>query len=210
VSSFGFRVLHWTVEEAVGAVDTTRPSLLLRIRDRADADAWETFDAIYRPMLYRLARARGVSDADAEDVTQHCMGAVSDHIHEFSYDPTKGRFKGWLRTLVNNRVRDLLRKRREASGKTQLFGNLPETDPSPADAFDEIWIEEHLGHCLRLLREESEEKTYLAFQHYVIEERPIEQVCAELGLEPNNVHTIKWRMTQRIAARMKELLGDDE
>ena len=92
-------------------MDTTRATLLERIRDRADTNAWGQFDAIYRPMLMRFAQGRGLSLSQAEDVTQHCMAAVHKHIDEFEYDPSKGRFRGWLRTLVNNRVRDMGRLR---------------------------------------------------------------------------------------------------
>ena len=187
-------------------MDTTRPSLLLRIRDREDVGAWQTFDALYRPMLQRFARARGLSDEDAEDTAQHCLTVISERIAEFSYDPQRGRFKGWLRTLVNNRVRNLLRDRRAEAGHSAELAEVAEREPTPDDAFDQIWLEEHLWHCLRELRGEVEETTFLAFQRYVIEQRPIEEVCAELRLAPGNVHTIKWRLTQRVATKMRELL----
>ncbi len=191
-------------------MDTTRPSLLLRIRDRSDTGAWRTFDAIYRPILLRFARARGLNDVDAEDVTQHCMAAISDQIGEFSYDPVRGRFKGWLRTLVNNRIRNLLRDRREQQAKTADFQSPQQREPQPEEAFDNIWMEEHLWHCLRELQTEVEETTFKAFKFYVIDQQPIERVCAELSLEPSNVHTIKWRMTKRVGEKMKELLDGIE
>ena len=112
-------------------MDTTRPSLLLRLRDRSNADAWRTFDAIYRPILRRFAQGWGLGDEDTEDVVQYCMVAVLDHISAFHYDPAKGRFKAWLHTLVNNRVRDLLRNRRERSVATSYVGSLPADGPSP-------------------------------------------------------------------------------
>ena len=48
----------WLSFLAVGPyfIDTTRASLLLRIRDARDTHAWAEFDAIYRPML---AASRG-------------------------------------------------------------------------------------------------------------------------------------------------------
>ena len=58
-------------------MDTTRASLLLRIKDTRNTHAWAEFDAIYRPMLYRFARARGLDDAAAEDLVQHC---IPDHL----------------------------------------------------------------------------------------------------------------------------------
>lgn len=186
-------------------MDTTRPSLLLRLRERSDADAWRTFDALYRPMLRRFALARGLNEDDADDVVQHCMAAVLDHITAFQYDPAKGRFKSWLRTLVNNRARDLLRSRRPQAPAEELDA-LPEGGPTPEEAFEQIWQEEHLAHCLRELRGEVEERTFQAFWQVVMEQRSVEDVSAALGLRPNNIHTIKWRLTERIAARMRELV----
>ncbi len=187
-------------------MDTTRPSLLLRIRDRGDTGAWRTFDAIYRPMLYRFARAYGLAHDDAEEVAQHCLTVISDRIGEFSYDPKKGRFKGWLRTLANNRVRNLLRDRKEQQAGTGVFQKVQKCETPPEEVFDEIWLEEHLWHCLRELQGEVKESTYMAFQYYVIDEWPIEKVCAELNMKPSNVYTIKWRLTERVATRMKELM----
>ncbi|MBN2562780.1 MAG: sigma-70 family RNA polymerase sigma factor [Phycisphaerae bacterium] len=185
---------------------TTRASLLMRIKDRRDQTAWREFDAIYRPMLYRFATARGLDDAGAEDVVQQCMVAVQEHIVRFDYDPRKGRFKGWLRTLVNNRVRNLLRDRHDQIAESKDFKRDQEREQSPEEIFDKLWMDEHLKHCLRLVRGEVEEATFKAFQHYVIEERPAEEVCKELNMTTNQLYKIKWRITRKIGERMKELL----
>lgn len=187
-------------------MDTTRPSLLLRIRDRTDADAWRTFDAIYRPMLYRFARTHGLAPADAEDVTQHCLSVVQDRIGEFAYDASKGSFKAWLRTLARNRVRNLIRDRHDRQCDSRAFEIDQQREPLPDETFDRIWKEEHLWHCMRELRAEVEPATYRAFELYVLGQTPLEEVCRETGLKPNNVYTIKWRMTEKVAAKMKELV----
>lgn len=187
-------------------MDTTRPSLLLRLRRHSDADAWRTFDAIYRPMLRRFARTRGLNEEDAEDVVQHCMVALLDHLSGFCYDPAKGRFKGWLRTLVNNRIRDLLRQRRESPAAASALEALPDDGPSPEAAFEQIWMEEHLTHCFREISGEVEERTFQAFWQVVMEQKPVDEVSAALGMQTNNIYTIKWRLTERIAARMRELV----
>ena len=45
--------------------DATRPSLLVRIRDPRDREAWGQFVEIYAPLVYEMARRRGLQDADA-------------------------------------------------------------------------------------------------------------------------------------------------
>lgn len=189
-------------------MDTTRPSLLLRLKDRRDTTAWRTFDEIYRPMLQRFASACGLSHSDAEDVVQQCMIAIGEHIEGFEYDPAKGRFKGWLRTMVNNKVRNLVRDRRDYPADNGEFSGLASREESPEEVFDRMWMQQHLWQCLNLLRGEVDESTFRAFVMHVIDERSVEEVCHELGMKPNLVYTIKWRMTERVAAKMAELLGE--
>ena len=44
----------------------TRLSLIARLSDHDDVAAWEEFVAIYVPLLYRLARQKGLQHADAD------------------------------------------------------------------------------------------------------------------------------------------------
>ncbi|RMF85063.1 MAG: sigma-70 family RNA polymerase sigma factor [Planctomycetota bacterium] len=190
-------------------VDTTRPSLLLRIRNREDTRAWRAFDEIYRPMLLRFAHARGLNDADAEDVVQFCMSAVVGQLETFEYDRSVGRFKSWLRTLVNNRARDLWRKRAAVSADPDAFDRLADNSPRPEEAFEQIWMEEHLRYCLRELRQEVSQRDYQAFEAVAIEQRSPAEVSAELGISRGALYTIKWRLTERVAVKMRALLGAD-
>lgn len=191
-------------------MDTTRPSLLLRIRNLDDFAAWCTFNQLYRPLLIRYATANGLDDNSAEDVAQDCLESVARHIETFEYDPARGRFKAWLGALVRNRVRNLVRRRREQPGADEALDVAEDDAPGPDERFEQMWLEQHLWHCLKELEATVDPKTYRAYVGFVIEQRPLESICAELGLTSSNVYTIKWRMTQRIAARMRELLHDDD
>src|ERR1700736_4307969 len=64
----------------------TRPSLLVRIRDAQDRDAWGQFVELYGPVVYRFGRKRGLQDADAADLTQTVFQAVSGAIQRLDYD----------------------------------------------------------------------------------------------------------------------------
>ena len=66
---------------------TTRPSLLIRIRNAGDREAWQQFVDLYAPLIYGLARKRGLQDADAADVTQEVFRAVANRIAARSGEP---------------------------------------------------------------------------------------------------------------------------
>ena len=88
----------------------TRPSLLLRLRDLQDQQAWAQFVDVYAPLIYGYARKRGLQDADAADLTQACLRQVALGVGSLEYDPRRGTFRGWLFTIVRNRLRDFLRQ----------------------------------------------------------------------------------------------------
>ncbi|MHC4402267.1 MAG: RNA polymerase sigma factor [Planctomycetota bacterium] len=68
--------------------EVTRPTLLLRVRDAADGQAWSQFVRIYSPLVYRYARRRGLQDADAADVTQDVLQTVAGAIGRFDCSST--------------------------------------------------------------------------------------------------------------------------
>lgn len=190
-------------------MNETRVSLLIKIKDGSNAAAWQEFDAIYRPMLNRFARTYGASEADAEDVVQQCMSAIHAHIKHFDYDPAKGRFRGWLKTLVNNRIRNRFRKKNEEIARTRHFADLQAEHGDPEAVFEKIWMDEHLKHALKIVKREVEEKTFKAFVAYVIEEKPVDDVCKMLDLNQNQVHKAKYRLTRKLADVMASLTGED-
>src|SRR5712672_2262415 len=99
---------------AMAQLPLTRPSLLLRLRDLHDQEAWADFVAIYAPLVYGFARQRGLQEADACDLTQEVLRAVAASADRLEYDPERGSFRSWLYTVTRNKYQDLMRSRRRA------------------------------------------------------------------------------------------------
>src|SRR6516162_1714017 len=82
----------------------TRASLLLRLRDRRDAAAWDEFVDRYAPLVYGYLRKQGLQDADAADLSQEVLRAVAGAIGRLEYDPARGAFRNWLFTVVRRKL----------------------------------------------------------------------------------------------------------
>lgn len=125
----------------------TRRSLILRLRDPSDAAAWGEFAALYEPFLYRLARHRGLQDADARDLVQEVLRALCRSADR--WDPSRGRFRPWLARIARNLAINLLARQAiglRGSGSTSvrdLIEARPSADPSATAVF-EIEYRRHL------------------------------------------------------------------
>ena len=55
----------------------TRSTLIAKVRSPDDREAWEEFVLIYQPVIYRMARRRGMQDSDAQDLVQTVLMRVA-------------------------------------------------------------------------------------------------------------------------------------
>ena len=80
----------------------TRPSLLVRVKDPTDRQAWSQFVEVYRPVIHRLARRKGLQHADAEDLVQRVLVAVAGSIDRWEHDARRAKFRTWLHRVAHN------------------------------------------------------------------------------------------------------------
>jgi RNA polymerase sigma-70 factor (ECF subfamily) len=185
----------------------TRPSLLLRLRDICDAEAWRQFVELYGPLVYRFARRR-LQDADAADVTQDVLWGVCGAIGRFDHDPGRCSFRGWLSTLVHNKLCDFLerRQRRARAGGLGAGGSGPQILEQIAGDEEESWDEEHQRRLFTWAAGRAQAEftapTWQAFWQTAVENREARAVAGELGLSVGAVYVAK----SRVLARFKELV----
>jgi RNA polymerase sigma-70 factor (ECF subfamily) len=190
----------------------TQPSLLVRLRDAGDEQAWSQFVDLYGPLIFEFARRRGLQDADAADLTQEVLAAVLPAIRTFEYDPRRGSFRGWLFTVVVNKfrnLRDRLARQPQSSGDTTAQLLLQEL-PAPADA--EEWDRELRQRLYAWAASEVkaavEDKTWQAFwQTSVLGIRP-QQAARDLQLSVAAVYMAKSRVLARLRELIQQAQGD--
>lgn len=183
----------------------TRATLLLRMRDPRDASAWSEFHELYAPLLYRYARERGLTHADAEEIRDQCLLVVARKIGALEYDRDRGGFKNWLYCIANGKVVDFLRRRRVGQADTRVLGQLEDSQPLPEEVWDTQWRYQHLLYCAAQVKETVGEKMYRIFELLAFEGCGVEDVCKQLGVTRNQVYTAKSRVLQRIRTRAEEM-----
>jgi RNA polymerase sigma-70 factor, ECF subfamily len=132
----------------------TRPTLIDRIRNLDNNEAWTEFVRIYRPLIIRycISPRWKMSPEDAEDIAQKTLTWVADRIKDFEYRPKDCPFRAWLLQKVHHLNCDRYRELNRMSGKltteTDNHGQAPQLpleqlpDPKSLE-WDERWEEEH-------------------------------------------------------------------
>jgi len=83
----------------------TDAALLGDVRDPRNHAAWEKFIARYGPMIRGWCRHWYPGEAD--DKAYDVFAELVFRMINFEYDPSKGRFRGWLKTVTHNMMAKL-------------------------------------------------------------------------------------------------------
>ena len=191
----------------------TRASLLVRLRDGEDAEAWQEFVHLYAPVLYGFARKRGLQDADAADLMQDVLRSVSRNVHRLEYDPNRGTFRGWLFTITRNKVMSFFesRSRRvQASGDSSVHERLAQHADEDLSADWEADYQRVLtAQAMERVKNEFRQATWDAFVLTAVEGLPPAEVSERVGMSVGAIYVAKSRVIARLRQEIEKMQGDD-
>ena len=190
----------------------TSATLLERLRDRTDAEAWQRLVELYTPLLSGWLRRHALQAADVDDLVQEVLAAVAREAPHFQHSGRTGAFRHWLRTILANRLREFWRSRQArpaATGDSDFAAMLDQLE-DPDSGISRLWNQEHDQHIVRrllaLIEPQFTSSTWQAFHRVVLDGAPPDTVAAELGLTVNAVFIAKSRVLQRLREEGRELL----
>ncbi len=112
---------------------TTNPTLLNRLGDWRDHEAWVDFVTRYDPVIRFSSRRYRLDAESTEELCQRVWIDLARRMRTYRYDPGK-TFRGWLRRLCQSRAIDLLRK--------QKANAVESLDDQPAES---LWEDGPIG-----------------------------------------------------------------
>ncbi len=190
----------------------TRVSLIARIRDAGDNDAWTEFVQIYQPVVQRFIQRHGLQYADAAEVTQEVLSRVAKSVETWNGNQQRSTFRGWLYRITRNQTIDFLRKRKvERSNWSRDEGGLsqvaaPRSEDS--DLFQAEYEKQLFLWAAEKLRPSFKVANWQAFWLSTVEGQPIERVAHELGIECGQVYVARSRIMARLSALIQDRLNE--
>lgn len=182
----------------------TPASLLERLRQPGQDQAWARFVELYTPLLFHWARRSGCRDAEAADLVQEVFVLLLPRLALFRYEQG-GSFRAWLRVVARNCWLNLRRKARLLHSP-----DAPEVDELPAPAEDDpFWEAEYrqrlVGRAMALMQKDFQPVTWKACWETAVNGRQAAEVARELGMTPGAVYMARSRVLSRLRLELEGL-----
>lgn len=185
---------------------TTVASLLNALHNQQDSAAWRQFSSRYADVLVCYCRRRGLQQADAEDISQQVLFAVSRQISNFQQQPDRGLFRSWLATIA---IRAIWKQRRQ-SCRTSA-GSLQDCEQL-AEPSCQSWLADFnaavLDASLNRICPEFTAEEWTAFCRVWQADEPCLEVAADICKSASWVYRTKYRILDRLKREIAVLAED--
>jgi RNA polymerase sigma factor (sigma-70 family) len=189
----------------------TRASLIVRIADAGDAQAWDEFVRLYQPVVYRLARRQGLQHADAEELVQEAMLAVARAVDGWAPDPQRGRFRAWLYRIARNlMINFLVRPKHQVwgTGDTDMHRLLEaecDVDIEVTRTFEIEYRREIFRWAAQRVQGDVKKNTWQAFWLSTVDDLQVTDVARRLGMSVGSVYIARSRVMARLREEVRRI-----
>jgi RNA polymerase sigma-70 factor (ECF subfamily) len=190
----------------------TSLTLLDLLRQGGAPEAWGRLIALYTPFIRGWLRRRGLSHADAADLTQDVMVTLVRELPRFEHNGRTGAFRHWLRQVTRNRLLHHLRTQ-AARPVVAGDGGFDRLLDQLRDGHGEVgrqWEQEHaayvVGRAWEVVGPGLPRREQQAFVRVIWGQAAVAEVARELGVRPNLVSVWKCRILGRLRREIGDLL----
>ena len=183
-------------------VPETSESLIARMKDPANGEAWAEFLEVYRPVILRMARRRNLPDADAQDVCQKVLFAVSQAISQ--WEPHSDHpFRAWLGRIARNAILNTVTRRPkdQAAGLSEVERLLKAIPADDDENSVELVMETRrqvFQRASQIVQCEFTDITWRMFWETEVEGQSVEVVAANCGRTTGAVYVARCRIMKRL------------
>jgi len=188
----------------------TRSTLLANVRSPQNRDAWEQFVLLYRPPLYRMARRRGMQDADAQDLVQTVLIRVAGAIDRWEKTEPGSRFRHWLRRVAKNAIFGALSRspKDAAAGGSELqdlLNEQPEIAPEVEQELALEYMREQYLRAAAIVQTDVSSETWRVFELSVVEGQSCDEVATRMGKSIGTVYAARSRIMRRLRDQVRRM-----
>lgn len=190
----------------------TRMSLILRLVDRDNHDAWSEFVQVYQPVVQRFIQRHGLQYADAAEITQEVLSRVCKSIETWDPEHERSTFRGWLYRITRNQTIDFLRSKKPEVVLSEVYAdesiNIPIKDVDPSVEFRAEYERQLFFWAAETIRPTFKPTNWEAFWRSTVDGEAIEQVAEDLKISCGTVYVARSRIMAKLSAMIQQRLNE--
>lgn len=192
---------------ASGNWPSTHMTLIGRIADADDTEAWNEFWVTYSPLILRFCQRRQLQFEDAQDVCQNAIQSMRGSLA--TYDPNKGRFRYWFSQVIRREIIKHRKKQQKAGcgvgGDACFEENLDAEDLDWNEEFNKLIV----NNALARIKAEFDDQEWMVMEQVVLRGRKPRDVVSEIGCDAPSISRMKYRLIKRLKEVVQFLADGD-
>jgi len=184
----------------------TRESLLLKIKDKGDEEAWQEFSDYYLSFVETILKKMNITDDIYNDITQEVLLGIWRVFQSKEGFQKEGKFRHWLGSVIYHKAHNYSKKHKN-------FIKNNETIDKKNELEDKDDIENYIDHEWKLfLSNKALEETKKHFRGKAydvflldLEDKTTEEICEELSLSVHAVYTYRARFKKQLVVEIRQL-----
>ncbi len=191
-------------------MDTTRYTLIQRVKDPKNEDAWASFIGAYEGYIHSVLQRVGISRDEAIDLSQEILLKLWKELPSFNYEPNRGKFRSWLYQIIRNTAYSHLKARHSEQQRIDLYFK---DNQEGSGQIDELMREEWKAHicqkALDNLRGTFTDQSVEIFEK-TLAGQEVSELAVSYGVKENTIYRIKNRVKERLIVEIKRIREDLE
>ena len=186
----------------------TRKTLIERVKKLRDDNSWEDFVLYYKGYIFAVIQGMGMSNQDAEDLSQKVLLKLWKNLPEYEYRPGSCKFRTWLCTVIRSEVFSWLRSQQSRDRRIEKYKNNLDDDSFSVPEIEKIADNEWKDHIGKMAWENIKD----SFSANVIEAflmftdgKTTREIAEHLKVEENTVNVYKKRVRDKMCKEINLL-----
>lgn len=187
---------------------TTHISLLERLSTGTDPKAWTEFHDRYGMLIRAMARRKGLQDADCDEVVQDVLTSLSKAMSGFRYDPARGKFRAYLKTITLRAIMARFSRHHPVVGTGSPVDQAID-DPTLNQAWESEWRQYHLRLAMKVIEKEFNVTDRAAFDAYAVRGEKADATARSLSISTDQVYQAKSRILRRLEVLIERQVQEE-
>jgi RNA polymerase sigma factor (sigma-70 family) len=198
-------------QEPTDSVFKTSYTLLDRIKNPSDEQAWKEFVSIYDQYIYNILRHIRIPEADARELCQDIIVKLWKKIPEFAYNKDRGKFRNWLGSIIRNDANTYFSKNKKKNELIDEHGDSEihqHANPNSTYDLDKVITEEWNYHLSNLawesVKPHFKENTLEIFKLYM-EGKSNKEISEACNIKERSVKTYILRIRNHLKEEISKI-----